>query len=163
MTHPIYATIDTLDTFVLADRWMAQMGNTWTAVAPFETAESWFEEDHRHFAPQLTRPIADIPADGILIWRDLEEGVLEKPAAEAAALLRDSVIPIDTMARAMAAADDANCFAVSDAYYEYANAHPGFGPDEHLQKHFDECNKWRRLAGIAWSASRPVPAAGGHA
>lgn len=151
MTSLIYAPIDTLENFVLADRWMAQTGNYWQAVAPFETPEDWFEDRHQDFAPQLVRPISDIPTDGILIWRDLEEGVIEMPAAEAAARLRDIAAPIEAMARAMAELEDDDCFTIADTYRDTISEHAGVEED---------CRFWIRLASAAWTASRPVPAAG---
>lgn len=159
MTSVIYAANDTLETPVAADRWMAQTGNGWMAVPPFETAEEWFENQHLDFAPQLVRPINDIPTDGTLVWLDPTEGILVMPAAEAAARLRDAAAPIETMARAMADAEDSDCFAAYDIMHGRT---PSNGESENLAEPLVECDKWLRLAGVAWNASRPIPAAAVH-
>jgi hypothetical protein len=152
MPSTIYATIDTLESFVPADRWMAQTGDRWVAVAPFETAESWFEKEHLDLAPHLIRPINDIPPSGTLVWRDLESGEIEAPAAEAAVMLQDIVAPIEAMARAMADFEDDDCFTIADTWHETLEVQPP-GVEE-------DCRYWIRLASAAWAASRPVPASG---
>jgi hypothetical protein len=152
MPTPIYATIDTLDHLVPADRWMAQTGDRWVAVAPFETAESWFEEEHLDFAPQLIRPLGDIPPSGTLVWRDLESGEIEVAAAVAAVMLRDIAAPVEVMARAMAEVEEDDCFTIADTWHETLEVQPA-GVEE-------DCRYWIRLASAAWTASRPVPASG---
>lgn len=154
MPSKVYATIDTLENFIPADRWMAQMGDRWVAVAPFETAESWFEAEHLDFAAQLVRPLADIPQSGTLVWRDLEAGVIEVSAADAAVMLRDIAAPVEAMARAMAEVEDDDCFTTADIYRETLSEHAGVEED---------CRYWIRLASAAWTASRPVPASGARA
>jgi hypothetical protein len=154
MPSTIYATLDTLDHLVPADRWMAQTGNRWMAVAPFESAESWFEGEYLDFAPQLVRPINDIPPSGTLVWRDLEAGQVEVSAETAAIMLRDIATPIEAMARAMAEIEDDDCFKVADTWHQSTSEKPA-GIEE-------DCRYWIRLASAAWTASRPVPASGAH-
>ena len=64
-----YAHIDTVETPIPADRWMAQTGGYWMAVGPFESEEDWFEDcDPADLPTPRVRPIADVPPTGNIVY-----------------------------------------------------------------------------------------------
>lgn len=64
-----YAYCDTVETPIRADRWMAQTGGTWMAVAPWERESDWFADTPTEGLPTpRVRPIDDVPTSGILYY-----------------------------------------------------------------------------------------------
>lgn len=64
-----YAYCDTVPEPIRADRWMAQTGNQWVAVAPWERESDWFAEtDPADFPTPRVRSIDDVPTTGTLVY-----------------------------------------------------------------------------------------------
>lgn len=70
MCKPIfYAYCDTVPAPIRADRWMAQTGGYWMAVAPGESEADWFDGcDPADFPTPRVRPIDDVPTSGTLVF-----------------------------------------------------------------------------------------------
>jgi hypothetical protein len=77
-----YAVIDTVDTPIRADRWMAQTGGCWMAVAPGESEADWFEDcDPADFPSPRVLPIDSIPTTGTLVYMTSQFDTVECDAA----------------------------------------------------------------------------------
>lgn len=64
-----YAYCDTVETPIRADRWMAQLGGNWMAVAPWERESDWFAETPTDGLPTpRVRSIDDVPTTGTLTY-----------------------------------------------------------------------------------------------